>query len=114
MAQRKNDPRSPEEIAVAQKALVKILAIATGIPVAWVTFLSVNALTNSADAASAPGGAGVFWFYTMWGVMSPVVWLVANGYTWKKIEAGDMEAGRFMPMVPALWIIFWFIGGMIG
>ena len=113
-ADKKIDPRSPEEIATAQKALVKILAIATGIPVAWVTMLSVNALTNSADAASAPGGAGVFWFYTVWGVMSPVVWLVTNGYTWKQINDGNMDAGRFMPMVPALWIIFWFIGGMIG
>lgn len=114
MADTRNDPRSPEEIAVAQRALVKILAVATGIPVLWVTLLSANGLSNSADAATAPGGVQVFWIYTLWGLMSPVVWLAANGWTWKQINDGNMDAGRLMPVVPALWIILWFIAGMVG
>ena len=114
MSDKKIDPRSPEEIAVAQKALVKILAVATGIPVLWVTFLAFNGLMHPEGAAESPGGELRYWFTVIWGLMSPVVWLVANGYTWQQIKSGNMDAGRFMPMVPALWIIFWFIAGMIG
>lgn len=114
MAEERVDHRTPEEIASAQKSLVKILAVATAIPTVWVTLMSVNAFTNSADAASAPGGVGVFWFMVIWGLLTPLVWLVGNGYTWNQINRGNMSAGRFMPLVPAMWIIFWFIAGMVG
>ena len=114
MAEPRHDPRSPAEIAAAQKSLVKILAVATGIPVVWVTLMSLNALANSAEAANAPGGASVFWPIVVWGLLSPVAWLVGNGYTWKKINQGHMEAGRFMPLLPAFWIIVWFTAGMVG
>lgn len=114
MAQERFDPRSPEEIAAAQKGLVKILAVATAIPVIWVTLLASNGFNNSADAATAPGGAGVYWLMVVWGMLSPVVWLLANGYTWNQINRGNMNAGRYMPLVPAFWIIFWFVAGMVG
>lgn len=108
------DTRTPEEIASAQKSLVKILAVATGIPVIWVTLMSANALSNSADAATAPGGAQVFWLMVIWGLLSPVMWLVGNGYTWNEINKGNMTAGRYMPLLPAFWIIIWFVAGMVG
>lgn len=114
MAEERIDTRTPEEIASAQKSLVRILAVATGIPTIWVTLMSVNALTNSADATSAPGGEQVFWFMLGWGLLTPVVWMVSNGYTWTQINRGNMEAGRFLPLAPALWIIFWFVAGMVG
>ena len=114
MADDRIDTRTPEEKATAQKSLVKILAVATAFPVLWVTFMSVNGFNNSADAASAPGGAGVFWFMVIWGLFSPVAWLVGNGYTWDQINKGNMHGGRFMPLLPAFWIIFWFVAGMIG
>lgn len=114
MAEERVDNRTPEEIAIAQKGLVKILAVATGIPVLWITFMAVSGYSNSADAASAPGGVEIFWFMVIWGLLSPVVWVVANGYTWTQINKGNMTAGRFAPLIPALWIIFWFVAGMIG
>ena len=114
MAEDRIDTRTPEEIASAQKSLVKILAVATAVPVIWVTLMSFNALTNSADGAAAPGGLGVFWLMVVWGLLSPVVWLVGNGYTWNQINRGNMAAGRFMPLAPALWIIVWFVAGMLG
>jgi len=114
MADNKTDNRTPEEIAEAQKTLVKILAIATAIPVLWVTFLASHGLLNPEGAAASPGGEGRYWFTVVWGVLSPVVWLVCNGYTWNQLNKGNMEAGRFAPVIPALWIIFWFAAGMVG
>ena len=108
------DNRTPAEIAAAQKGLIRILAVATAIPVIWVTLMSLNAYSNSADAASAPGGAGVFWLMVVWGLLSPAAWLLGNGYTWNQINKGNMRAGRFMPLLPAFCIIFWFVAGMLG
>ncbi|HEY9164270.1 MAG TPA: hypothetical protein VIN57_06635 [Magnetovibrio sp.] len=114
MADQRIDHRTPEEIASAQKSLVKILAVATGIPVLWVTLMSINGVMNSADGATAPGGVGVYWLMVGWGLLSPVVWFVGNGYTWMQINKGNMSAGRYMPLLPAFWIIFWFVAGMVG
>ncbi|MCR4377749.1 MAG: hypothetical protein NUV50_06610 [Rhodospirillales bacterium] len=112
MADARIDTRTPEEIAAAQKSLVKILAVATGIPVIWVTLLAVNGFINSADA---PVDHELFyWYVVIWGGLSPVVWLVCNGYTWNQINRGNMEAGRFLPLMPALWIITWFASQLAG
>lgn len=114
MADSKSDTRTPEEIATAQKALVKILAVATGIPVLWVTFLAFNGLMHPEGAAASPGGEVRYWITVVWGLMSVVVWLGANGYTWTQLNRGNMDAGRILPIVPALWVIIWFTAGMIG
>lgn len=114
MADERIDNRTPAEIAAAQKGLIRILAVATAIPTIWVTLMSSNAFSNSADAATAPGGAPVFWFMVVWGLLTPVMWLLGNGYTWNQINKGNMTAGRFMPLLPAFWIIFWFVAGMLG
>jgi len=112
MAEARKDPRSPAEIAAAQKGLVKILAIATGIPVLWVTLLASNGLSNSTDAPV--DGEAFYWYVVIWGLLSPVVWLAANGYTWNQINKGNMRAGHFLPIVPALWIIVWFASQLGG
>lgn len=114
MAEGRIDNRTPEEIATAQKGLVKILAVATAIPVLWVTMLASNGFSNSADLTSVPGGPAFYWFMVIWGMASPLVWLLSNGYTWRQINAGNMQSGTYLPIVPALWIIFWFVAGMTG
>lgn len=114
MSDERSDNRTPQERAAAQKSLVKILAVATGIPVIWVTVMSIYALTRTADAATSPGGPEVYWIMVVWGAISPAIWLLGNGYTWNQINKGNMEAGRFMPLLPAFWIIFWFAVGIAG
>lgn len=106
MADTKNDPRSPEEIATAQKSLVKILAFATGVPVIFVVLMAWSLMQGTADLDAAEQSFGTF--MGIWGLLTPVVWLGSNGYTYLQINRGNMEAGRFLPLVPAFWVIFWF------
>lgn len=98
------DTRSPEEIATAQRGLLKILAIATFFPVVWVSIMSWGM-----DLDQVKPGDEVFSYVAMtWGMLSSVVWLGSYGYTLFHINRGNMAAGRYLPLLPAFWVILWF------
>jgi len=100
------DDRTPEEIATSQRGLLKILAFATLIPNIWVVLMAWNGYQN---LDKAPYEDVQFaQFVVVWGLLSPVVWLTCYAYTFLQINRGNMRAGAYLPMIPALWFIFWF------
>lgn len=101
------DDRSPEEIAVAQRGLLKILAFATAVPNVWVVMLAWNGYNNM-DHSAPYDDVQFAQFVVIWGLLSPVVWLLCYSYTLFKTYRGDMRTGAYLPMIPALWFIFWF------
>ncbi|PHS76526.1 MAG: hypothetical protein COB59_11065 [Rhodospirillaceae bacterium] len=101
------DHRTEDEIKAAQRGLLKILGFATFVPVVWVVLLAYNGYTN---IDQAPPGDEIFvQFIVTWGLLSPFVWMFCFGYTFFQVSRGNMSAGRFLPLIPAFWIIFWFI-----
>jgi len=101
------DNRKPEEIKAAQRGLLKILAVATFIPNIWVTIVALNGYGNLAQAPV--GDENFVLFIVVWGLLSPVVWLSCYVYTFYQISRDNMDTGAYLPMIPALWFIFWFI-----
>ena len=99
--------RTLDEIKAAQRGLLKILAFATFVPVIWVVLLAYNGYTNIGQ--TTPGDESFVQFIVAWGLLSPVVWLFCFGYTFFQVSRGNMSAGRFLPLMPAFWIIFWFV-----
>jgi|GEM_PF-1464676 len=100
------DTRTTEEINIAQRGLLKIIGVATIIPVIWVVLLAWNGYQHM---DSAPyGDVGFAKFVVAWGLLAPVVWVGCYGYVIFQMTRGNMDAGRFLPVLPALWIIFWF------
>jgi len=100
------DTRTPEEIATAQRGLLKILAIATFFPVVWVTIMAwgiVQGMDQVNPDEQSFGNVAM-----VWGMLSPVVWLGSYGYTLYHINRGNMDAGRYLPLLPAFWVILWF------
>ena len=98
------DTRTPEEKATAQRGLLKILAIATFFPAVLVTIMA-----SGIDLSQVKPGDESFSYVAMiWGLLSPVVWLGSYGYTLYHINRGNMDAGRFLPLLPAFWVILWF------
>jgi len=100
------DPRTPQEIATAQRTLLNILAIATAFPTIWVTVLAWDISQNMGQIT--PGDKLFALYAATWGLLSPFIWLGCNGYTLSQIKRGNMGAGQKLPLVPALWVLFWF------
>jgi CDP-diglyceride synthetase len=105
------DTRNPEEIKAAQRGLLKILAVATFIPNIWVTVVASSGYTNLDQAPV--GDENFVLFVVTWGLLSPVVWLACYAYTFYQISKDNMETGAYLPMVPALWFIFWFLAQFV-
>jgi len=100
------DPRSPEEIQAAQKGLLKILGFATFVPIIWVVLMAWNGFQNMDNTPY--GDVEFAQFIVTWGLLSPIVWISCYGYTYFQIRRGNMNVGAYLPMIPALWIVFWF------
>ena len=100
------DTRTPEEIATAQRGLLKILAIATFFPVVLVTIMAWGIVQGADQINAADQSFGMI--AMVWGLLSPVVWLGCYGYVLHHINRGNMDAGRYLPLVPAMWVILWF------
>lgn len=103
----REDHRTEDEKKAAQRGLLKILGFATFVPVIWVVLLAYNGLKNIDQAT--PGDEAFVQFIVGWGLLSPVVWIYCFGYTFYQVSRGNMSAGRFLPLMPAFWVIFWFI-----
>lgn len=100
------DNRTPEEKATAQRALVKIMAIATFFPLGWSLVLAWD-IVQKIDEVEA-SEVGFAYFMATTGLLGPLVWLGSYGYALNNIRKGKMEAGSFAPIIPALWAVFWF------
>jgi hypothetical protein len=106
MATEQDRPHAPEQVAQTQKGLLKILSVATAIPMVLVVLMAWSLFKGA--STMEPSEQGFAQFMWIFGLLTPLVWVSSYGYTWLQIKRGNMKAGHFYPLLPAFWIILWY------